>query len=354
MIRKLKFLLPGLCLLVCCTVHYRATDHQYRDSRFFPKVPANTSNSVTLEGADLGRHLFYDPVLSSDSSLSCASCHKQQFAFSDSPNAFSKGNKGELMPRNTSPLFNLPFYPSFFWDGRSSTIETQVVQPITAHNEMNMNFPEIVKRLSASKLYRTKFKRAFVSGAIDSANIVKAIAQFERTLISNRSEYDQVLNGKTLFSKEEYEGFMLINDGSGGDCFHCHSTDGSTLATSLKFSNNGLDPVKDPKDYTDKGLGAFTGKLSDNGKFKIPSLRNVGLTAPYMHDGRFKTLEEVLDFYSEGVNMCANIDPKMTTARNKGVRLTKEEKQKIIAFLHTLTDSAFVADPKFSDPFAKK
>jgi cytochrome c peroxidase len=321
------------------------------DLRFFPKMPVSASNPLTQEGVDLGRHLFYDPLLSADSTISCASCHKQQAAFSDAPHSYSKGIKGATLSRNTLPLFNLAWYPSLFWDGKAASIEDQVFHPVRAHDEMNLQWKEVVKRIKHSQFYTEKFRAAFGKQKIDSVLIAKAIAQFERTLLSYRSKYDMVLDGKAFFSKDEYEGFILMNDMTKGDCLHCHTTDANPLGTTLTYSNNGLDAVSTATGYKDKGLGGISGKINDNGKFKIPSLRNVVLTAPYMHDGRFKTLEEVLDFYSEGVNECANIDSKMGMAHKKGVGLKKEEKQKIIAFLHTLTDSAFISDPAFSDPF---
>ena len=328
--------------------------YDFPELKYFPEMPAPASNPVTVEGAELGRFLFYDPILSFDRTLSCASCHKQEAAFSDAPNAFSKGNGGSMMKRNTMPLFNLAWYPAMFWDGKAVSIEEQVFHPVRSHDEMNLQWTVATKRISASRFYRAKFRSAFGEQEIDSILIAKAIAQFERTLISWRSKYDRVLQGKAVFTKDEYDGFILMNDMTKGDCLHCHTTDADPLGTTLTYSNNGLDMITDPLSYKDKGRGNITGKVSDHGKFKIPSLRNIALTAPYMHDGRFRTLEDVLDFYSEGVNVCANIDSKMGLAHRKGVRLASDEKRKIIRFLHTLTDSAFITDPAFSDPFVKE
>lgn len=325
----------------------------FPELKHFPKMPVSITNPVTKEGADLGRHLFYDPILSSDSTMSCASCHRQEVAFSDAPHPYSKGIKGSEMQRNTLPLFNLAWYPSLFWDGKAVSIEEQVFHPVRAHDEMNLQWPMAEQRIKRSQFYKEKFRAAFGEQEIDSILIAKAIAQFERTLLSYRSKYDMALAGKAIFTKEELEGYNLVNDMTKGDCLHCHTTDGNPLGTTLTFSNNGLDAIADPEKYKDKGRGAVTGKVTDIGKFKIPSLRNITLTAPYMHDGRFNTLEEVVDFYSEGVNVCANIDSKMTMAHRKGVGLTKDEKKKIIAFLKTLTDSAFITDPAFSNPFKK-
>jgi cytochrome c peroxidase len=332
----------------------KLTPYKFPEPKFFPKMPVAINNPVTVEGASLGRYLFYDPILSSDSTMSCASCHNQKNAFSDSPNSFSKGRNGTFMRRNTMALFNLAWYPAFFWDGRASSIEEQIFHPVREYNEMNLDWTVAAKRLEQNKFYKKQFKEIFGSSKIDSVQISYAIAQFLRTLISYQSKYDQVIEGKTLFTKDEYEGFNLVNDQTKGDCIHCHITDGDALGTTLVFSNNGLDAIKNPNDYKDKGRGAVTRKTTDNGKFKVPSLRNLAFTAPYMHDGRFKTLEEVINFYSEGVNQSANIDSKMEYAHQGGVKLSAEEKKKIIAFLLTLSDSSFISNPEFSNPFEKR
>lgn len=322
----------------------------YPDLSFFPPLPTS-NNEPSIEGAELGRYLFYDPILSFDSTISCASCHRQEAAFSDAPKAFSSGMNGELMNRNTMPLFNLAWYPSFFWDGKAETIESQVFFPVRAHNEMNLNWVEAEKRINESVFYAEKFKEVFAVSIVDSISIAKAIGQFERTLFSTHSKYDRVLSGKDFFSADEYEGFVLINDQSKGDCLHCHTTDGSALGTITSFSNNGLESIPNREGYIDFGRAEVTFDNSDIGKFKIPSLRNLGFTAPYMHDGRFSNLEEVLDFYSSGVHLSATIDSKMTHAKDGGVHLTEHEKRKIIAFLNTMNDSLFISNPALSSPF---
>jgi cytochrome c peroxidase len=313
-----------------------------------------TNNPATIEGVELGRYLFYDSTLSRDHSMSCASCHQQAFAFSDAPHRFSQGIDGQILSRNTMPLYNLAWYPTLFWDGRVLSIEAQVFHPVRAHNEMDLDWKTATKRIQKNKLYRRLFLKAFGTSTIDSLLIAKAIAQFERTLISNNSKYDQVLRGEAYLTPDEYKGFELMNDQTKGDCLHCHTTDADILGTTTKLSNNGLSKALKPEDYLDKGKAEFTGKDSDVGLFRIPSLRNIAVTAPYMHDGRFKTLKEVLDFYSEGVNQSFNIDSKMEYAHQGGVKLTSEEKEKIIAFLKTLTDTSFLTNPEFSNPFKKK
>lgn len=341
------FLFLGLVIFFCCFVStHKLKPYVFPKLLNFPLMPSNGSNPVTQEGVELGRYLFYDPILSADSSISCSSCHQQKFAFSDSPNQFSKGVEGQLQVRNTPALFNLAWYKRLFWDGRVSDIEQQVFHPVTQRTEMNMNWNTVVKRISRSKFYRKKFAKAFGKVKLDSMLVSKAIAQFERTLISHNSKYDKVVRKEEKFTMDELEGMELINEMNKGDCFHCHTTDADGLGTTGLFANNGLDSV-----FKDGGVGAITRSKSEIGQFKIPSLRNLLFTAPYMHDGRFKTLEEVLDFYSEGLKASPTIDSKMTFAHRGGAKLTKEEKRKIIAFLKTMSDSAFITDKRFSNPF---
>ena len=320
---------------------------------FFPEMPQAASNPLTVEGVDLGRYLFYDSILSSDYSVSCASCHLQARAFSDNKR-FSIGVNGVATSRNSMPLFNLAWNDAFFWDGKAKTIEEQVLFPVRDHNEMNLDWKEAETRIRKSRFYRKKFKAAFGSIEIDSILIAKAIAQFERSLISSNSKYDQALRREVYLSPDEYDGFVLMNDQSMANCLHCHPTDANALATTGKFSNNGLQKARISSDFSDKGRFLQTQRDEDLGLFKIPSLRNIAVTAPYMHDGRFETLEEVIDFYSEGVNLSHNIDSKMTTAHVGGVQLTSEEKRKIICFLNTLTDSTFLTNPEHQNPWKSK
>lgn len=327
------------------------TPYQFKSVKYFSEMPVAKNNPVTVEGAQLGRFLFYDSILSQNKTFSCASCHQQKFAFSDGPNQFSKGVNGDVLTRNTPPLYNLAWYSAFFWDGRAKTIEEQVFFPVRAHNEMNLDWKIAEKRVQNSKFYKPLFKKAFGNLKIDSVLIAKAIAQFERTLISTNSKYDQVLRGEKYFTKEEYKGFELVNDQTKGGCLHCHTTDGNGLGTTGGFSNNGLDSANTFNAYKDKGVATTTKQQNDVGEFKIPSFRNLLFTAPYMHDGRFLTLKEVLNFYGNGVNKSFNVDSKMTFAHQGGNHLTEEEKQNVLAFLMTLTDSTFINNPEFSNPF---
>lgn len=329
------------------------TPYVFPQLRFMPAMPVNPDNPVTIEGAELGRHLFYDPILSEDSTMACASCHKQEFAFSDSPNQFSKGQDAKVLSRNTMPLFNLAWCNEYFWDGRASSLENQVFEPVRSHDEMNLSWVDAEARISRSEFYRKKFQIVFGEKKIDSVMISKAIGQFLRTLISNTSRYDSLQMGLISFTKDEVDGFEIVNNMTTGDCLHCHTSDADGLGTTNKFSNNGLDAFTDSHQCKDVGRGKITGAVKDYGNFRIPSFRNLLFTAPYMHDGRFKTLEEVLDFYSEGVKMNSTIDSKMGTAPHGGAHLTADQKRKVIAFLKTMTDYAFVKDPKFVNPTRK-
>lgn len=350
-LRKTGILLLISCIILAFRDKQQTTAYRFPKVTYFPDMPVSASNPVTVEGAELGRYLFYDPILSADSNLSCASCHKQEVAFSDAPHRFSKSTGDILMERNTLPLFNLAWYPLLFWDGKATSIEEQVFHPVRAHNEMNLQWNVAVERIKKSMFYRKKFQTAFGNESIDSNLIAKAIAQFERTLISYNSKYDSVLRGEAYFSKDEFEGFELVNDMTRGDCLHCHSTDADGLGVIPGFSNNGLDTATFAISYKDAGRSSITGKVDDAGKFKIPSLRNLAFTRPYMHDGRFNSLEEVIDFYSEGIKHGLNVDSKMEFSHSGGSHLTKEEKRKIIAFLNTMNDSVFVSEAKFGNPF---
>lgn len=325
--------------------------YQFPQLEHFPRMPQNVGNPATVEGVLLGRFLFYDPILSADSSFSCSTCHRQESAFADANERYSSGVHGHEMKRNTMPLFNLAWYRSMFWDGRAATIEDQVFHPVRDSTEMDLSWKKATQRVKESAFYSPMLQNAFGKMEIDSTHIAKAIAQFLRTLISHNSRYDQVIRGQTHFDSLEYAGFELVNDQSMAGCVHCHNTDAHVLGTTGSFSNNGLDAFTSPDQYTDKGLGAITGNPKDIGLFRVPSLRNVMLTSPYMHDGRFSTIEDVLEFYSRGVHTSLNVDSKMEHAYKGGVGLTEHQKECIIAFLKTLTDSTFTTDPEFGNPF---
>ncbi len=334
---------------------YDPTPFKYDLPAYAPRLPrAPADNPTTVEGVSLGRFLFYDKRLSGDNTQSCASCHNQADAFTDSGRRLSVGILGIEGKRNSMPLFNLDFADRFFWDGRARSLEEQALMPIEDHTEMAENLPQLVKELQADKSYPAKFFAAFGTSEISEELIGKAIAQFLRSMVSFRSKYDSVrfLN-KGFFSESEQRGYELFFSESGGDCFHCHS-EGNLLFSTFTFENNGLTAASQIEDFPDPGLGSVSGRPEDYGLFKVPSLRNVALTAPYMHDGRFATLKEVLDFYSDSLQYSLNINYsnlKRIHLELGGMKLSEEEKWDIIAFLKTLTDRSAIRDSSFSDPF---
>lgn len=317
-----------------------------------PPLPIFNENPLTIKGVELGRKLFYDPLLSADSTLSCAGCHSVAHAFSDTV-AFSIGIDYLPGKRNAMPIYNLgysPFDNGFFWDGRALTLEEQAVMPIQDPLEMHEILPNVIIKLSRSEFYPQLFYEAFGEEEITDELLGKALAQFLKSVTSGNSRFDKASAGEIFLTDQEVLGYELFNSLDGGDCFHCHGINGG-LFTDFQYRNNGLDDANRFFDFLDHGYGDVTGDTMDYGKFKTPSLRNIELTAPYMHDGRFATLEEVLDFYSEEVNDTPFTDNFMQFAFQGGMQLTAEEKAAIIAFLKTLTDETFVDNPEYGNPF---
>ncbi|WP_203256156.1 cytochrome-c peroxidase [Hyunsoonleella ulvae] len=308
----------------------------FQDNIIPPITPVN--NPQTLEGIALGKKLFFDPILSGNNTQACADCHAPENAFSDA-SRFSIGIDGSLGNRNSMPLFNLAwnYDEKFFWDGNTFSLEHQAFVPVTDPLEMKSSWANVEQKLQQHKDYPLLFEQAFGTSRIDSTLVTKAIAQFERTLISANSKFDKFLLGEADLTPEELNGFNVFMDEARGDCFHCHGSDKNPLWTDNAFHNNGLDEA-----FTDLGLGAVTGDPADNGKFKSPSLRNLMFTAPYMHDGRFTTIEEVIDHYSEGLKNSPTIDPLMKKVTQGGVKLTEKDKADLKAFLMSLTDYEFV------------
>jgi cytochrome c peroxidase len=323
----------------------------------FPPLPAQPAdNPLTVEGVALGRQLFYEKALSVNSTISCASCHRQELAFTDGL-AHAQGVNGSTTPRSAMSLANLAWEPKLTWDGAASSLEAQARIPIENQVEMHQTLAAGVARLQATAAYPPLFRKAFGSSTITESNTLKALAQFERTLISGSSRYDQYLNGnRAALTSYEQQGLVLFvthPDGPagirGGNCQDCH---GGNLQTDNAFRNNGLDAT-----LTDLGLGSQTGKPTDNGKFRVPSLRNIELTAPYMHDGRFTSLDQVLDHYNDHIAVASpNLDPLILNGSNNTLGaghplgLTQDEKDKIVAFLRTLTDTTFTHDRRFAKP----
>jgi len=329
---------------------YQPTPYQlelpqlFRDRLPSPVIPAG--NPLTEEGVALGRRLFFDRRLSGDNTLACAGCHRPQNAFSD-PRALSIGINGEEGFRNSMPLHNLAFNSSglFNWDGSANSLEKQIFEPVTNPVEMNNTWPAVEATLQADPQYPTLFEQAFGTQTIDSTLVTKALAQFIRTMVSGNSKFDRYLLGQEELTAEELNGFNVFMDEERGDCFHCHGNPNNPLWTDNRFHNNGLD-----ESFPDLGRGGVTGDPREFGTFRSPSLRDLAFTAPYMHDGRFATLEEVIDHYSEGLVYSPTIDPLMKSVGEGGVQLSEQDKADLKAFLLTLSDPSFINNPEFQNP----
>lgn len=313
---------------------------------------------MTNSGATLGRVLFYDKQLSKNDKVACASCHLQEKAFAD-PVAFSEGFEGELTGRNSLALGNVRFYydnRGFFWDERAHSIEEQTQLTMQDHIEMGLDLDELEGKLSDDAHYEVLFRRAYGSSEITPDKVSDALAQFVRSMVSFRSTYDKALGNEldnnnfsatgnfAMFSTEENRGKELFME----NCSSCH---GNRLFPPVSVANNGLDLV-----YEDNGVSKITGRASDSGKFKVPLLRNIALTGPYMHDGRFETLEEVVEHYNSGVQKHPNLHFSLkenfnTNGDVRRMNLDEADKAALVAFLNTLTDEDYITDVIYSDPF---
>ncbi len=315
------------------------------------------TNLTTDAGATLGRVLFYDKRLSTNQTISCSSCHLQANGFSD-PRQFSVGFNGGLTGRNSMGLSNARWYQrlKFFWDERAATLETQTLMPIQDSLEMGMTLPALTNRLAGEPFYTNLFALTFGTPEITAERVSRALAQFVRSIVSVQSKFDAgVAMGFANFTAQENLGRQIfLGQGSFSHvtCVRCHGTD--NFVPGAGIFNNGLE-----NPYVDKGVGALTGQPQDEGLFKVPSLRNIELTAPYMHDGRFATLEQVVEFYDSGVVTHPNLSPSLRVPPGNGaasgtpvrLNLTPQQKAALVAFMKTLTDPNLASDPKLSDPF---
>lgn len=348
---------------------YKATPYDFNVPPYFPKVlNVEDDNPLTEEGVELGRYLFYDGRLrgylgtAPDSLMSCATCHIQQYGFTCGidnprfPDGKTTGITGISTPHNMMPLCNLIFnHNGYFWNGaihksnpnaQQRTLEDVVYMGVIAPHEMNSTMERCVNAIASISLYPPKFKAAFGSEDITAERIQKAIGQFIRILVSSNSKFDKYIRKEVQLSADELQGYILFITEEGADCFHCHGGGGNPLMTSNLFYNNGLDDV-----FTDnRDRFSVTFNENDKGAYRAPALRNIEVSAPYMHDGRFKTLDEVIDFYSEGVKYSPYVNPLMHKASQGGAMLTPLQKRQLKAFLLTLTDEEFLANPKFSKP----
>lgn len=324
-------------------------------ANYLPPIQEPNDNLTSEEGVELGRMLFFDVRLSEGNTQSCGSCHMPEFSFTDTAQ-YSVGVDGIEGTRNSMPIVNVGWMEDgFFWDGRANSAEHQAFGPVVNPVEMHETWPDAVAKLQADPLYPSLFLQVFGTDIIDSVNVAKAIAQFERTLISGNAPFDKFLannfqTGSSGWSADKellaYQGFAIFMDESRGDCFHCHGDEFNPLWTDNIYHNNGLDAS-----FTDKGLGDVTGNPSDDGKFKTPTLRNLAFTAPYMHDGRFETLNEVIQHYAFGLQNSPTIDPLMKNVGQGGNQLNPAEQNALKWFLLSLSDSSFVTNPAFQNPW---
>lgn len=301
---------------------------QWQVPAHFPAVQLPGDNALTAAGIGLGKRLFFETRLSRQGQQSCASCHRAPQAFAE-PRRFSTGTEGELGKRNSQPIFNLAWRKEFFWDGRAASLREQVLKPIQDPVEMNETLPSVVKKLQAHGSYPPLFQAAFGSAEITAERMAMALEQYLHTLVSAGSRWDAVQQGKAEFTELERRGLELFTGSAG--CARCHP---APLFTNQGYANNGLDAVP-----LDVGREKVTLRAEDRGLFLVPSLRNVGRSAPYMHDGRFNTLEEVLAHYGHGIQPSSTLSAEL---RGPVRSFSAEEQAALLAFLHSLTDEAFV------------
>lgn len=299
----------------------------------FPAIQIPDNNPMTVEGVELGRMLFYDTRLDANGERSCATCHQQKYAFA------SPDHEEHQLHAGIMPHFNLAWDRLYLWNGKVQGNIEDIMR-----FEVEEFFKTDLQAFNQIEEYKTLFKKAYGIDEIKYENIAAALAQFERTLISGNSKFDKFLSKEVQLTEQEFRGFNLFFSES-ADCFHCH---GTVLFKDNLMHNNGLN---DTFEGEDAGHYLYSNDPFDKGKFKTPSLRNIAVTAPYMHDNRFSSLKEVVDFYSDEVKFTEYTDPLMN--HEGGISLTEAEKEDLIAFLYTLTDSAFITNQAFSDPFLK-
>jgi len=356
---RISFIFCAVLLLACCgndnvdltDIAYDPLPYEVEIPFLYPQLEVPADNPLTVDGVALGRKLFYDPILSVDSTMSCASCHNQAKAFTDGL-AVSTGVDGIAGTRSSMSLVDVGFfYNGLFWDGKSTSLEDQALDPVEDPVELHNMWPEVVEKFRNHSEYPGLFRKAFGIESDDEITrdlATMAIAQFERTLVSSgNSLYDRVERSLAVYDTPQQElGFDIYFDKDvnlpDGQCWHCH---GAPMLTDNEYRNNGLDVAPNYSDFPDQGRGAITGEEINRGKFRTPSLRNIEHTAPYMHDGRFATLEEVLDHYISGGHPSINKDPLLDS-----IKLDATQKAAVIAFLKTLSDDDFLTNPAYSDP----
>ncbi len=361
--RTLFFFLAATLLFQSCkkdeapedtpmVAEYDGTPYVLQYSIEFPPPPIPSDNELTVQGVKLGRMLFHEKALSADGSQSCASCHNQTTGFSDTAQ-FSIGVNGMPGHRQAMSIANLAWNTNgFFWDGRAPMLRDQALLPIQDPLEMDETLDNVVSKLSAMPRFIDQFIRAFGSAEITSERMGLAMEQFMNSIVSMDSKYDRYLAGSETLTESEERGRLLFfteynpffPDQSGADCAHCH---GGANFENDDYMNNGLDS---DADMDDDGHMNVTNNPMDKGRFKVVSLRNVALTPPYMHDGRFQTLEEVVAHYNDGIVASSTVDPAILATQETGLMLDEQEQADLVAFLHTLTDYSFQDVIEYSDP----
>ncbi|MGJ8658845.1 MAG: cytochrome-c peroxidase [Cellulophaga fucicola] len=306
----------------------------------FPEVTYNlTNNPLTKNGIELGRKLFYEGAVSSTGTVSCGTCHEQKYAFTHHGHTFSHGVNDLEGTRNTPPVQNMAFLENFAWDGATGHLDLFPIIPITTEVEMNETLENVIEKLKNKAGYKALFADAFDDGEVNSENFLLALSQFMVTMVSADAKYDKYIRNEEQLTEDEQQGLVIFEQ----KCASCHAT---ALFSDGSFRNNGLQP--NPK-LNDLGRSKVTGFEADNYKFKVPSLRNIAVTAPYMHDGRFGSLEAVLAFYNSGVVDSNTLDPLLHNNGSLGIPTTEQERTVLIAFLNTLTDNTFLEDDRFSE-----
>jgi len=307
---------------------------------YFPEMTFDAAgNPVTKNGVELGRNLFYEGRLSRNNTISCGFCHIQENAFTHHGHTVSHGVDDRIGIRNAPPIQNMAFLKRYMWDGVIHNLNEQPIIPITDANEMDSSMPEVISKLKDDQKYKKLFKAAYGDENITGERLLKALSQFMVSMISADSKYDRVKQGKENFTAEESQGLVLFNQ----KCASCHSGE---LFTDESFRNTGM---YYNTQFKDAGRYRVTLDQNDWMKFRVPSLRNIEYTAPYMHDGRFYTLGAVLNFYSDSVGNNPNLDPQLKQNGHIGIAMDTQEKQLIIAFLKTLSDKNFISNPKFAE-----
>ncbi len=333
-------------------IEYDDTPYAFRMGDF-PEAQLPADNILTVEKVQLGRMLFYETRLSKDNSQSCAGCHRQMDAFNDTTR-FSIGVEGLQGTRQAMSVFNMAWHSNnFLWDGRANLLRDQALLPIEDPLEMNETLENVISKLSADQMYKDQFTRAFGDDAIDESRMALALEQFMLSIVSMDSKYDQYLRGEVNLTQSEERGMNLFfteynpffPDDSGADCAHCHAA--PTFENDL-YMNNGLDSEVE---FADLGRFEATNEPSDRGKFKVTSLRNIALTPPYMHDGRFNTLEEVVDHYNTEIKISSTLDPALLATTDTGLLLDDQDKEDLINFMNTLTDWTFINNSEYANPF---